>query len=248
MRLIAADCAARYEGRLNAELDRRQRLITVKADQTVALHADSGAYKPLMWFTAPNHIHTETIDGDDIDTQGNHPHVPGWADADDTHAVWTITNPQGEQLTIVIFDIHTDINLELDIEPGLTRHDVEKDLQAKLAANPQVIEADLTLVHREWRTAVGPVDLLCRDTDGTAVAVEIKRVAELAAVEQLRRYVELLNDDPQLTPVRGILAAETIKPQTATYAAECGFECVEVDTSDLTGRDDHQPALFDTTG
>ncbi|HVM20090.1 MAG TPA: endonuclease NucS [Egibacteraceae bacterium] len=219
MRLVVARCTVDYAGRLTAHLPSAVRLVLVKADGCVAIHADGGAYKPLNWMNAPNTLVEE-----------------------DT--VWTVTNPKGETLTITFEDVHLDVSHECGDDPGLTKDGVEAHLQELLAANPAVLGEDLTLVRREYPTALGPVDLLCRDADGRAVAVEIKRRGEIDGVEQLTRYLERLNRDPLLRPVRGVFAAQQIKPQARVLAQDRGIDCIEVDYDRLRGLESDDLTLF----
>ena len=219
MRLIIAKCSVDYEGRLGAHLPEATRLIMVKADGCVAIHADGGAYKPLNWMNAPNQL--SELDG-----------------------VWAITNPKGEKLTITIHELIADSSHDLGLDPGLNKDGVEAHLQELLAANPEVLGEGFRLVQREYHTDVGPVDLLCRDAQGRAVAVEIKRKGELAGVDQLTRYLEFLNKDPALAPVQGIFAAQEIRPQARTLSAERGIRCQEIDYDLLRGIQPKQPKLF----
>jgi RecB family endonuclease NucS len=219
MRVVVACCSAVYDGRLSSTLVPGVRLIMVKADGCVAIHADVGAYKPLNWMNAPNHLQED--DGR-----------------------WVVTNPKGERLVIELHEVLDDRTVELDTDRGLTLDGVERDLQELLAARPDRIESGMTLVQREFATDVGPVDLLCRDADGRAVAVEIKRVGEIAGVDQLTRYLERLQRDPLLAPVRGVLAATELKPQARVLADSRGLYCVEVDLDELRGDDDRELRLF----
>lgn len=219
MRMLVARCSATYDGRLSSTLTSAVRLIMVKADGCVAIHADVGAYKPLNWMNAPN---TLVDEGDR----------------------WVVENPKGEVLTIELEDVYEDVSYELDTERGLTLDGVEKELQALLAEHPHHLETGLDLVQREFRTDLGPVDLLCRDAEGGAVAVEIKRIGEIDGVEQLTRYLERMQRDPLLTPVRGIFAATTIKPQARVLAESRGIACAEVDLGSLRGEEDLHPRLF----
>ena len=208
-----------YVGRLSAHLPEATRLIMVKADGCVAIHSDGGAYKPLNWMNAPNRL----VEGD---------------------GRWTVTNPKGEQLTITLHEVLSDVSENFGVDPGLQKDGVEAHLQELLAASPHAIEDGLTLVRREYPTAIGPVDLLCRDADGRHVAVEIKRRGEIDGVEQLTRYLELLNRDPLLAPVRGIFAAQEIKPQARVLATDRGIACAVVDYDALRGLDDPSHRLF----
>jgi RecB family endonuclease NucS len=219
MRLIVARCTVDYQGRLTAHLPEATRLIMVKADGCVAIHADGGAYKPLNWMNAPN-VLTEEAD------------------------VWTVENPKGERLVISVAEILSDSNHDLGDDPGLEKDGVEAHLQELLAANPDVLGGGMTLVRREYPTDIGPVDLLCRAPDGTAVAVEIKRRGEIDGVEQLTRYLERLDRDPLLRPVRGMFAAQRIKPQARVLAEHRGIRCQEVDYDELRGIASRELRLF----
>ncbi|MFP4635236.1 MAG: endonuclease NucS [Nitriliruptoraceae bacterium] len=219
MRLLVARCSATYDGRLSSTLTSAVRLVMVKADGCVAIHADVGAYKPLNWMNAPNTL---------IEEDGR----------------WVVSNPKGERLTIDFEVVYEDLHVELDTERGLTLDGVERELQELLASHPDHLEDGLTCVQREFRTDLGPVDLLCRDPDGRAVAVEIKRVGEIDGVEQLTRYLERLERDPLLTPVRGVLAATEIKPQARVLAESRGIGWVEIDLGRLRGEEDLEPRLF----
>ena len=219
MRLVVARCAVDYEGRLSAHLPLAVRLIMVKADGCVAIHADGGAYKPLNWMNAPNRL----VEGD---------------------GVWTVTNPKGERLLITLAEVLSDSAHELGADPGLQKDGVEAHLQELLAAACHTLEAGMVLVRREHRTEIGPVDLLCRDAEGRAVAIEVKRRGDMDGVEQLARYLEFLQRDPSLRPVRGMFVAQVIKPQARALAAERGIDCVEVDYDALRGIDRAQTSLF----
>ena len=214
-----ARCSVDYEGRLSAHLPMATRLIMVKQDGCVAVHADGGAYKPLNWMNAPNRI-VEGASG------------------------WTVTNPKGERLVITIDEVMSDTTHELGVDPGLQKDGVEAHLQELLAAACERLEQGLVLVRREHRTEIGPVDLLCRDAQGRAVAVEIKRQGGIDGVEQLARYLEFLERDPTLRPVRGMFVAQVIKPQAKALAAERGIICVEVDYDALRGVERAQASLF----
>jgi RecB family endonuclease NucS len=209
----------RYEGRLNAYLPLATRLIMVKADGCVAVHADGGAYKPLNWMNSPNTL------SEDENT-------------------WIVINPKGEKLIIEFGDVHFETAMEMGEDPGLVKDGVELELQRLLSEAPEVIEEGLSLVRREYPTPIGPVDLLCRDTDGESVAIEIKRRGEIDGVEQLTRYLEFLNRDTRLAPVRGVFVAQIIKPQARLLATDRGISCVEIDYDDLRGADSDFLRLF----
>jgi endonuclease len=211
MRLVVARCTVDYVGRLTAHLPEAVRLIMVKADGCVAIHADGGAYKPLNWMNAPNRV---VIDED---------------------GTWRVTNSKGETLTITVREVLADSEHELGVDPGLQKDGVEAHLQELLAANPTSIASGLRLVRREYPTDIGPVDLLCKDADGHTVAVEVKRRGEIDGVEQLTRYLEFLNRDPMLRPVRGVFVAQEIKPQAKVLATDRSIRCVEVDYDELRG-------------
>jgi len=219
MRLVIARCSVDYEGRLSAHLPEAVRLIMVKADGCVAIHADGGAYKPLNWMNAPNTL----VTGDEA---------------------WLVTNPKGERLTITLHEVVHDSIWELGVDPGLQKDGVEAHLQELLAASPHTIEDGLRLVRREYPTAIGPIDLVCRDGNDQVVAIEVKRRGEIDGVEQLVRYLEFMERDPALRPVRGMFVAQVIKPQARTLAAERGITCVEVDYDALRGIARAQASLF----
>jgi hypothetical protein len=190
-----------------------------KADGCIAIHADGGAYKPLMWMNAPNRLVEDESE-------------------------WIVTNPKGEKLKIQIEKIISDVSYELGEDPGLHKDGVESHLQELLAENPQSLEEGLTLTRREYFTEIGPVDLLCRDKDGQAVAVEIKRRGGIDGVEQLTRYLDFLNRDPKLRPVRGIFAAQQITPQAKVLAKDREISTIEVDYDDLRGMESTILRLF----
>jgi RecB family endonuclease NucS len=219
VRLVIARCSVDYEGRLSAHLAEAVRLIMVKADGCVAIHADGGAYKPLNWMNAPNTL----VTGDDA---------------------WLVTNPKGECLTITLHEVVHDSLWNLGLDPGLRKDGVEAHLQELLAANPHTIEDGFTLVRREYPTAIGPVDLVCRDADGNVVAVEVKRRGEMDGVEQLARYIERLHLDSSLGPVRGVFVAQVVRPQARVLAEARGFRWVEVDYDELRGMRPDELRLF----
>ena len=227
MRLVIARCTVDYDGRLTAHLPEAVRLLMVKADGCVAIHADGGAYKPLNWMNSPN---TLTVDDD--------------PEADDARAVWTVRNPGGETLTITLHEVLSDEAHEMGLDPGLQKDGVEALLQELLAADPTTILDGLRLVRREYPTDIGPVDLLCRDARGKTVAIEVKRRGEIDGVEQLTRYLEFLNRDPLLRPVRGVFVAQEIRPQARVLAEDRGIGCVVVDYDDLRGIESDELKLF----
>lgn len=219
MRLVIARCTAEYSGRLSSRLEEAIRLLLVKADGSVLIHSDGGSYKPLNWMSPPCSLQ----------------------DKGDT---WIVTNKSGEELTIQLLEVHHDSNHELGEDAGLIKDGVEAQLQELLAAQPHTFGTGWTLVRREHMTAIGPVDLLLRDESGSYVAVEIKRRGEIDGVEQLTRYLELLNRDPAISPVRGIFAAQEIKPQAKTLATDRGIACLTIDYDALRSIDDGIPRLF----
>jgi endonuclease len=219
MRLVVARCEVTYDGRLAAHLPLATRLIMVKADGCVAIHADGGAYKPLNWMTAPCTL-TE-LEGE-----------------------WTVTNPRGERLTISLHEVISDASHDLGVDPGLTKDGVEAHLQELLAAKPDAITPGLSLVRREYPTDIGPVDLLCRDASGQLVAIEVKRRGEIDGVEQLTRYLDLLRSDPSHGEVKGVFVAQSIKPQARTLASARDIACVEVDYDELRGIESPHLRLF----
>ena len=219
MRIVVAECTVEYDGRLNAHLPMATRLVMVKADGCVAVHADGGAYKPLNWMNAPNHL----VEEEDR---------------------WIVTNPKGEKLTITFGDVHFETSHEMGEDPGLQKDGVELELQRLLAETPDFMEHGLELIRREYPTPIGPVDLLCRDATQGVVAIEVKRRGEIDGVEQLTRYLEFLNRDERLAPVRGMFVAQVIKPQARTLAEDRAIDCVEVDYDELRGIDSPMLKLF----
>ena len=219
MRLVIARCSVDYVGRLSAHLPEATRLIMVKADGCVAIHSDGGAYKPLNWMNAPNRL---------VERDGE----------------WTVTNPKGEQLTITLYEVISDVSEEFGVDPGLQKDGVEAHLQELLAASPHAIEVGLTLVRREYPTAIGPVDLVCRDGLGQVVAVEVKRRGDIDGVEQLVRYIERLRLDSSLGDIRGVFVAQQVKPQARVLAESRGLRWVEVDYDELRGMAPDDLRLF----
>jgi RecB family endonuclease NucS len=223
VRLVIARCTVDYVGRLTAHLPSALRLILVKADGSVSIHADDRAYKPLNWMSPPCTLREGT--GDEAGT-------------------WTVTNKAGERLVITVEAVLHDSSHQLGVDPGLVKDGVEAHLQALLAEQIETLGQGWRLVRREYPTAIGPVDILCRDAAGTVVAIEIKRRGEIDGVEQLTRYLALLNRDPLLAPVRGLFAAQEIKPQAKVLALDRGIDCVTLDYDALRGLDDVGSRLF----
>ncbi|MDT4926215.1 MAG: endonuclease [Pseudonocardiales bacterium] len=219
MRLVIARCSVDYVGRLTAHLPMATRLLVVKADGSVLVHSDGGSYKPLNWMSPPCALV-------------------------ETDATWTVTNKAGEQLIVTIESLLHDSSHELGVDPGLVKDGVEAHLQKLLAEHIHTLGAGYRLIRREYPTPIGPVDILARDPQGTAVAVEIKRRGEIDGVEQLSRYLDLLNRDPLLAPVRGVFAAQEIKPQARTLAEDRGITCLVLDYDLLRGIDDPSQRLF----
>ena len=221
MRLVIAKCTVDYVGRLTAHLPSARRLLLIKADGSVSIHADDRAYKPLNWMSPPC-----------------------WLVEDSDGRVWVVQNKSGEQLRITIEEIEHDSSHELGTDPGLVKDGVEAHLQELLAEHIELLGEGYTLVRREFMTAIGPVDILCRDDRGNSVAVEIKRRGEIDGVEQLTRYLELLNRDPLLAPVAGVFAAQQIKPQAKTLAEDRGIRCLTLDYDVMRGMDSDEFRLF----
>ena len=219
MRLVIATCTVDYVGRLTPHLPSATRLILVKADGSVSVHADDRAYKPLNWMSPPCSL---AEDGD----------------------TWTVTNKAGERLVITVDEVLHDSRHDLGVDPGLVKDGVEAHLQALLADQIETLGTGWRLVRREFPTAIGPVDILAKDDSGSTVAIEIKRRGEIDGVEQLTRYLELLNRDPLLSPVRGVFAAQEIKPQAKVLALDRGIDCVTLDYDALRGFDDADSRLF----
>jgi RecB family endonuclease NucS len=216
---VIAQCSVTYEGRLTAYLPSAVRLLMVKADGCVAIHADGGAYKPLNWMNSPNYL-------------------------EETDGLWIVSNKQGERLEIKIEEVLHEFHHEMGIDPGLVKDGVEAHLQVLLAERPGEIEEGLSLIRREFPTDIGPVDLFCNTADGDSVAIEIKRQGGIDGVEQLGRYLERMNLDARLAPVRGIFVAQSISPQAKVIAEARGIECVEVDYDELRGIESNVPRLF----
>jgi RecB family endonuclease NucS len=224
MRLVIATCSVDYDGRLTAHLPLATRLLMVKADGSISIHADDRAYKPLNWMNPPCKI------VEDVSSEG--------------HGRWVVTSTKGETLTITIEEVHADVVHDLGLDPGLQKDGVEAHLQELLAADPTIFGEGMVLVRREYPTDIGPVDLLCRDANGAAVAIEVKRSGDIDGVEQLARYLERLDLDGRLRPVRGIFAAQRIKPQAKVLAESRGIACIEVDYDALRGIERDTLTLF----
>lgn len=225
MRLVIARCSADYTGRLDAHLPMATRLILMKADGSVSIHADDRAYKPLNWMSPPCRT-VQEVDGGGVGS-------------------WTVTHTKtGDKLTITIEEVLHDSEHALGIDPGLQKDGVESHLQALLAEHIESLGTGWSLVRREYGTAIGPVDILARDADGLAVAIEIKRRGDIDGVEQLTRYLELLNRDPLLAPVSGVFAAQEIKPQARVLAEDRGIRCAVLDYDALRGVDRVDDRLF----
>jgi len=208
VRIVVTRCSVTYAGRLGARLGEAVRVVMMKRDGSLAIHADAGAYKPLNWMNPPCTI-----------------------TASDEQIV--CTNPKGETLTIELHEVLHDLELELGDDPGLEKDGVEAELQELLARDVGLIGEEFVLVRREYPTDIGPVDLLCRDPEGNAVVVEVKRVGEIAGVDQLLRYQERLDLDPRLKPTKGVFVATRIKPQAKVYAESRGVTCVEISLEQL---------------
>ncbi|ROS23182.1 endonuclease NucS [Cellulomonas sp. PhB150] len=231
MRLVVASCAARYSGRLNAHLPRATRLVVVKADGSVLLHSDGGSYKPLNWMSPPCSLVVSEPDDE--------------SRAAGVTQVWTVQHAKSDdRLVIDLYDVLSDSSHDLGVDPGLVKDGVEAHLQELLAAQIGLLGTGHTLVRREFPTAIGPVDILARDAAGATVAIEIKRRGDIDGVEQLTRYLELLNRDPHLAPVRGVFAAQEIKPQARVLATDRGIGCLVLDYDAMRGVDDVDSRLF----
>lgn len=231
MRLVIARCAVDYTGRLNAHLPPATRLLVHKGDGSLLVHSDGGSYKPLNWMSPPCTLVVE---------------APGEAEASaGVVEVWRVTHRKtGDALRVQIYEILHDSDHDLGIDPGLQKDGVEADLQRLLAEQIELIVDGGTLVRREYPTAIGPVDLMVRDADGTAIAVEVKRRGDIDGVEQLTRYLELLGRDPHLAPVRGVFAAQEIRPQARVLAEDRGIRCLVLDYDGMKGTESGAPRLF----
>jgi len=231
VRLVIARCSVDYEGRLQAHLPLATRLLVVKADGSVLVHSDGGSYKPLNWMSPPCAMAEVTPEDDEI--------------ARGVELVWVVQHAKSDdRLRVQLHEVLHDSAHDLGIDPGLVKDGAEAHLQRLLAEHIATLGEGYTLVRREFMTAIGPVDILCKDASGTSVAVEIKRRGDIDGVEQLTRYLELMNRDPHLAPVAGVFAAQEIKPQARTLAKDRGIRCVTLDYEALKGIDDVGSRLF----
>lgn len=231
MRVVFAECSVEYSGRLDAHLDRAIRMLMVKADGSVLVHSDGGSYKPLNWMSPPCLFSVRAPSEDEV--------------AEGVIEVWAVEHRKtDDQLIVRIYSVLGDYQEHLGIEPGLVKDGVEAHLQRLLAEQVDRLGTDVTLVRREFPTPIGPVDLMVRDANGWHIAVEVKRRGEIDGVEQLTRYLDLLGRDPLLTPLRGIFAAQEIKPQARVLAEDRGIECVILDYDEMRGIDHPEDRLF----
>lgn len=231
MRTVIARCSVDYTGRLDAHLPTATRLLMVKADGSVLVHSDGGSYKPLNWMSPPCRLEVGEPDAEDAEAG--------------VQQVWTVQNTKSDdKLVVRLYEIIHDYSYDLGVDPGLVKDGVEAHLQQLLADQIELLGTGHRLVRREYPTAIGPVDILARDAGETVVAVEIKRRGEIDGVEQLSRYLELLNRDPLLAPVRGVFAAQEIKPQARVLAEDRGIRCLVLDYNTMRGLDDPDSRLF----
>lgn len=231
MRLVIARCSVDYAGRLSAHLDPATRLLVIKADGSVLVHSDSLSYKPLNWMSPPATLTTMEPDEDQA--------------ASGVAEVWRVSQAKTADLLVIsIYEVLHDSSHELGVDPGLRKDGVEADLQRLLAAQVDRVREGAALIRREHPTAIGPVDLLLTNPDGGTIAVEVKRRGGIDGVEQLTRYLELMNRDPHLAPVHGVFAAQEITPQARTLATDRGIDCVLLDYDEMRGLDDRPDRLF----
>lgn len=231
MRLVIARCSVDYAGRLSAHLPLATRLLLVKADGSVLVHSDSLSYKPLNWMSPPCSIAILEPESEQVEAG--------------VTEIWKVAQAKTADLLVIsIHEVLHDSKHELGIDPGLQKDGVEAHLQKLLADNIQILGDDYSLVRREYMTAIGPVDILATDAAGASVAVEIKRRGDIDGVEQLTRYLELMNRDPRLAPVAGVYAAQEIKPQARMLAEDRGIRCVILDYDEMRGLDDPHSRLF----
>ena len=231
MRLVIAKCSVDYAGRLSAHLPLATRLLMIKSDGSVLVHSDGGSYKPLNWMSPPCSVTISEPDSDQTDAG--------------ITALWTVTHAKtADQLVVSVYDVQHDSAHELGIDPGLIKDGAESHLQKLLAEHIHLLGEGFTFVRREYMTAIGPVDILAQDAAGRSVAVELKRNGDIDGVEQLTRYLELMNRDPHLAPVSGVFAAQTIKPQARKLAEDRGIRCLLLDYDAMRGLDDTASKLF----
>ena len=231
MRLVIADCSVDYAGRLTAHLPKAKRLLMLKGDGSILIHSETGSYKPLNWMNPPCNYSTHEPDEEQL--------------AKGVKEIWRVSQAKtADILWVQIYEIHSEINHELGKDPGLIKDGVEAHLQELLAAQIELIGQGAQLVRREYMTAIGPVDILAKDALGQSVAIEIKRRGEIDGVEQLTRYLDLLNRDAALSPVRGVFAAQEIKPQARTLAEDRGIECLILDYEQMRSEAIDPDALF----
>lgn len=231
MRLVIAKCSVDYAGRLNAHLPLATRVLMLKQDGSLLIHSDGGSYKPLNWMSPPCTLAVQEPEQDQLDVG--------------VQEIWRVTHAKtADMLVVSIYEIFSELDHELGEDPGLVKNGVEADLQKLLAEQIELLGEGFTLVRREYMTAIGPVDILARDADGNAVAIEIKRRGEIDGVEQLTRYLELMNRDPHLAPVTGVFAAQEIKPQAKRLAEDRGIRTLVLDYDEMRGVDDSHTRLF----
>ncbi|MDJ0377476.1 endonuclease NucS [Cryobacterium sp. PH31-L1] len=231
MRLVIAKCSVDYAGRLSAHLPLATRLLMIKSDGSVLVHSDGGSYKPLNWMSPPCSIAISEPDSEQADSG--------------ITALWTVTHAKtADQLVVSVYEVQHDSAHELGIDPGLIKDGAESHLQKLLAEHIHLLGEGFSFVKREYMTAIGPVDILAQDARGASVAVELKRNGDIDGVEQLTRYLELMNRDPHLAPVSGVFAAQTIKPQARKLAEDRGIRCLLLDYDAMRGLDDTASKLF----
>ncbi|MCU1556287.1 MAG: endonuclease NucS [Microbacteriaceae bacterium] len=231
MRLVIARCSVDYAGRLSAHLPLATRLLLLKADGSVLVHSDSLSYKPLNWMSPPCTVSTIEPDREQADAG--------------VSEIWKVTQAKTADLLVIsIHEILHDSAHDLGVDPGLQKDGVEAHLQKLLAEQIELAGAGYRLVRREYMTAIGPVDILAKDATGASVAIEIKRRGDIDGVEQLTRYLQLMNRDPHLAPVTGVFAAQEIKPQARTLAQDRGIRCLVLDYDAMRGLDDSDSRLF----
>lgn len=231
MRLVIAQCSVDYAGRLNAHLPLATRVLMLKQDGSLLIHSDGGSYKPLNWMSPPCTLTVHEPEQDQSDVG--------------VTEIWRVTHAKtADMLVVSIYEVFSEVQHELGDDPGLIKDGVEAELQRLLAEQIELLGEGYTLVRREYMTAIGPVDILARDADGKSVAVEIKRRGEIDGVEQLTRYLELMNRDPHLAPVTGVYAAQEIKPQAKTLAEDRGIRTLILDYDEMRGVEDTHGRLF----